>query len=158
MFARVNDKQLLEAIADMWSQAGIRAKVEMMEMARRQKMNNERAVPVNGLMLGNPQSTLLDADGSLWRLFHPNGFSGRYWTGSQPGHRFHDLMEQGRYSLDPKKRKELYTEATRMVHDEKPWLELFQEVVIYGVSKRMTFKPRSDYRLIVSEMTVGAAR
>jgi hypothetical protein len=45
-----------------------------------------------------------------------------------------------------------------MVHDEKPWLELFQEVVIYGVSKRMTFKPRSDYRLIVSEMTVGAAR
>jgi ABC-type transport system substrate-binding protein len=68
------------------------------------------------------------------------------------------IADVARYSLDPKKRKELYTEATRMVHDEKPWLELFQEVVIYGVSKRMTFKPRSDYRLIVSEMTVGAAR
>ena len=64
-------------------------------------------------------------------------------------------MEQARYSLDARKRKELYTEATRIIHDEKPWLELFQEVVIYGVSKRMAFKPRSDYRLIVSEMTVG---
>jgi peptide/nickel transport system substrate-binding protein len=154
----VNDKQLLEAIADMWSQAGIRARVEMMEMARRQKMLNERTIPPNGLLLGNPQSTLLDADGSLWRLFHPNGFAGRYWTGSQPGQRFHDLMEQARYSLDTRKRKEIYTEATRIVHDEKPWLELFQEVVIYGVSKRMTFRPRSDYRLIVSEMAVGAAR
>src|SRR5437762_5582304 len=40
----VNDKQLLEAIADMWSQAGIRTKITMMEMAQRQKMNNERAV------------------------------------------------------------------------------------------------------------------
>ena len=29
----VNDKQLLEALADMWSKVGIRAKVEMMEMA-----------------------------------------------------------------------------------------------------------------------------
>jgi hypothetical protein len=41
------------------------------------------------------------------------------------------------------------------MHDEKPWLELFQEIVIYGVSKRMTFKPRADYRLIVSEMTLA---
>jgi peptide/nickel transport system substrate-binding protein len=152
----VNDKQLLEVIADMWSQVGIRAKINMMEMAQRQKMNNERTVPPGGLMLINPQSTLLDADGSLWRLFHPNGFGGKYWVGTQPGQRFHDLMEGARYSLDGKKRKELYAEATRIIHDEKPWLELFQEVVIYGVAKRMAFKPRPDYRLLVSEMTVGA--
>ena len=151
----VNDKQLLEALADMWSKVGIRARIEMMEMAARQKMNNERTVPANGLMLINPQSTLLDADGSVWRLFHPNGFGGRYWIGSQPGQRFHDLMEQARYTLDPKKRRELYTEATRIIHEDKPWLELFQEVVIYGVAKRVIFKPRPDYRLIVAEMTSG---
>jgi peptide/nickel transport system substrate-binding protein len=151
----VNDKQLLEAIADMWSKVGVRARIEMMEMAARQKMNNERTVPPGGIMLINPQSTLLDADGSLWRLFHPNGFGGKYWVGSQPGQRFHDLMEQARFTLDQKKRKELYTEATRIIHEEKPWLELFQEVVIYGVSPRVAFKPRADYRLIVAEMTAG---
>ncbi len=151
----VNDKQLLEAIADMWSQVGIRARVEMMEMAARQKMNNERTTPPNGLLLINPQSTLLDADGSLWRLFHPNGFGGRFWTGSQPGQRFHEIMEQARYSLDPRKRKELYAEATRIIHEEKPWLELFQEVVVYGVAKRVSFRPRADYRLIVSEMSIA---
>ena len=63
-------------------------------------------------------------------------------------------MEQAQYSLDQKKRKELYTEATRIVHEEKPWLELFQEVVIYdGVSKPVNFKPRADFRLIAAEMT-----
>jgi ABC-type transport system substrate-binding protein len=61
-------------------------------------------------------------------------------------------METARYSLDQKKRKDFYVEATRVVHDEKPWLELFQESVIYGVSKRVTFKPRADFRLIVAEM------
>src|SRR3989442_890750 len=151
----VNDKVLLEAIADRWAKVGIRARVEMMEMAARQRMNNERTLPPNSLMLINPQSTLLDADGSLWRLFHPNGFSGKYWAGSQPGHRFHELMEEARYSLDPKKRKALYEEATQIIHEEKPWLELFQEVVVYGVAKRLQFKARPDYRLIVSEMTVG---
>ena len=151
----VNDKQLLEALADMWSRVGIRTKVQMMEMAQRQKINNERTLPPHGLLLINPQSTLLDADGSLWRLFHPTGFGGKYWSGNQPGQRFHELMEQARYSLDPKKRRTLYTEATQIIHEDKPWLELFQEVIVYGVSPRVSFKPRSDYRLIVGEMTLA---
>src|SRR2546425_7181404 len=89
---------------------------------------------------GDPAATMLpgdasvDADGSMWRILHPTGFAGKNWVGSQPGHRFHDLMEQARYTLDQEKRKELYTEATRIIHDEKPALERFQAVVIYGVS------------------------
>ncbi len=148
----VNDKFLLEAITDMWAKSGIRARIDIMEMGARQRMLNERTVPPNGLLLGNPQSTLLDADGSLWRLWHPNGFNGKYWAGSQPGQRFHDVMEQARYSLDPAKRRALYMEATQIIHDEKPWLELFQETIVYGVSRRVAFKPRADYRLIVAEM------
>src|SRR3989449_1654494 len=151
----VNDKALIETVVDMWNRVGIRGRIEMMEMGARQRMLNDRAVPPSGLLLGNPQSTLLDADGSLWRIFHPNGFNGKYWVGSQPGQRFHDLMEQARYSLDPKKRKALYAEATALIHEEKPWVELFQEVVVYGTSRRVAFEPRADYRLIVSEMQVS---
>jgi peptide/nickel transport system substrate-binding protein len=155
MGTMVNDKQLVEVIADMWSKVGIRAKVAMMEMGARQRMVNERALPAGGLLLINVQSTLLDADGSLWRILHPTGLGGRYWAGSQPGHRFHELMEQARYALDARKRKALYVEATQIVDDEKPWLELFQEVVVYGTSKRVTFRPRPDFRLIVAEMSLA---
>jgi peptide/nickel transport system substrate-binding protein len=150
----VNDKQLLEVISDMWSKVGIRAKVQMIEMSQRSKMNNERILPANSMLLTTPQSTLLDADGSVWRLIHPTGLWGKYWAGNQPGGRFFELMEQARTSLDPSKRKALYTEATQILHEEKPFLELFQEVLIYGTSKRVVFKPRPDYRLIVSEMTL----
>ncbi len=155
MGTMVNDKQLLEVIADMWAKVGIRARVAMMEMGARQRMVNERALPAGGLLLINVQSTLLDADGSLWRILHPTGLGGRYWAGSQPGHRFHEVMEQARYTLDPKKRKALYVEATQLFDDEKPWLELFQEVIVYGTSKRVTFRPRPDFRLIVAEMTIA---
>jgi peptide/nickel transport system substrate-binding protein len=149
----VNDKQLLEVIADMWSKVAIRAKVQMLEMAQRGKMNNERMLPPNSMLLTTPQSTLLDADGSVWRLLHPNGLWGKYWTGNQPGGRFYELMEQARTLLDQRKRQALYTEASLILHEEKPYLELFQEVLTYGTSKRVTFKPRPDYRMIVSEMT-----
>jgi len=151
----VNDKALIESVADMWAKVGIRAKVEMMEMGARQRMVNERALPPNGLLLINPQSTLLDADGSLWRLLHPTGLNGKYWASSQPGHRFHDLMEAARYTLDPARRKQLYAEATQLFHDETPWIQLFQEVVVYGTSKRVSFTVRPDYRLIVAEMSLA---
>lgn len=154
MGTMVNDKQLVEVIADMWGKVGIRAKVAMMEMGARQRMVNERALPPGGLLLINVQSTLLDADGSLWRILHPSGLGGRYWAGSQPGHRFHDLMEQARYTLDASKRKAFYAEATQIINDEKPWLELFQEVAVYGTSKRVTFRPRPDFRLIVADMSL----
>jgi ABC-type transport system substrate-binding protein len=61
-------------------------------------------------------------------------------------------MEQARYPLDQGKRRALYMEATQIIHDEKPWLELLQEVIVYGVSRRVAFKPGADYRLIVAEM------
>ena len=35
-------------MADMWSKVGVRARVEMMEMAQRQKMNNERTCRPTG--------------------------------------------------------------------------------------------------------------
>ena len=155
MGTMVNDKQLVEVIADMWAKVGIRAKVAMMEMGARQRMVNERALPPGGLLLINVQSTLLDADGSLWRILHPSRLGGRYWAGSQPGHRFHDLMEQARFTLDATKRKAYYAEATQIINDEKPWLELFQEVAVYGTSKRITFRPRPDFRLIVAEMSLN---
>ena len=79
----VNDKHLLEVMADMWAKVGIRAKVAMMEMAARQRMNNDRTVPPAGLLLVNPQSTLLYADGSVWRLFHPTASrEGTGWAAS----------------------------------------------------------------------------
>jgi ABC-type transport system substrate-binding protein len=65
-------------------------------------------------------------------------------------------MEQARYTLDIGKRKAHYAEATQIINDEKPWLELFQEVVVYGTSKRVAFRPRADFCLVVAEMSLAS--
>jgi len=103
----VNDKFLLETMADMWTKVGILAKIEMMEMGARQACST-----------------------------------------SVPSHRM-------ACSWATRSRRALYTEATQIIHDEKPRLELFQEVIVYGVSRLVSFKPRPDYRLIVSEMAAS---
>jgi hypothetical protein len=81
------------------------------------------------MLLGNPQSTLLDIDGAC------GGSSTervqREVLGGQPARtHFHDMMEQARYSLDQKKRKEIYLRRRARPRREA-WLELFQEYVIY---------------------------
>jgi hypothetical protein len=32
---------------------------------------------------------------------------------------------------------------------------LFREIIVYGTTKRMSFRPRPDFRLIVSGMTLA---
>ena len=68
---------------------------------------------------GDPAATMLPGDASVDELAafrHALGLDRalriQYWIGSQPGQRFHDLMEQARTWLDQKKRTQLYTEAT----------------------------------------------
>jgi ABC-type transport system substrate-binding protein len=149
----VNEKAPLEVIASMRSTVASAQGGDDGDGARA-RMLNDRAAWAQRHAAGN-LTTLLDADGSLWRIWHPNGFNGKYWIGSQPGQRFHDLMEEARYTLDPKKRKALYAEAIEIRNEEKPSLDLFQEMVVYGTSKRVSFKPRADYRLIVAEMALA---
>ena len=43
--------------------------------------------------------------------------------------------EQARRTLDQSRRRPLYAEATQIIHDERPWLELFQEVIVCGVAR-----------------------
>ncbi len=50
----VNDKFLLETIADMWAKVGIRARIDIMEMGARQRMLNERSVPAERPAPGQP--------------------------------------------------------------------------------------------------------
>jgi ABC-type transport system substrate-binding protein len=64
-------------------------------------------------------------------------------------------MDWARYTLDVRKLRWVYGEATRLVHEDKPWLELFQEVVIYGVSMRVSLEPRADDRLLASELALA---
>ena len=115
----------------MWAKVGIRAKVAMMEMggapAHGQRHGRCRRGACSWSTRSPPCSTPMEACGASSIRMGSAASTGRE---AQPGQRFHDLMEQARYLLDPKKRQAIYTEAMAIIDEEKPWLELFQEVVV----------------------------
>src|SRR2546426_1225653 len=60
------DKPMAEAIAAMWRDVGVNAKVEVLEYSVRAQKSRERAF--KGMWWSDPTSTLGDPDGMMWRL------------------------------------------------------------------------------------------
>jgi peptide/nickel transport system substrate-binding protein len=147
----IGDALVTEAVAEMLKQIGIDAKPTFLEIARRAEMLGKRAV--TGLLLANPGSTTFDADGIVWRLLHPDAIAGAYWPTGQKDTDFFKLMETARYTLDQEKRKALYFKAAEILHDDPPWLYLWQEFSLYGVSCKVAFQARIDTMMLPSTIS-----
>jgi peptide/nickel transport system substrate-binding protein len=142
-----NDVQIVAAAAEMLNKVGINAKAEVVDIQTRLEMI--KSPNVQGLVLANPQGTNFDVDGVLWRLLGPGGILAIHWQGSDPDHEFYKLMEEARYSMDPKKRQANYYRAAEIFAEELPWIPLFQDLATYGVSTKVKgFVPRSDWLVL----------
>jgi len=58
--------------------------------------------------------------------------------------------------LDPKARAEAYAELQRLVHDEVPWVFLWQQHDLYGVAGRVEWSPRADEKVWMYDAKVVA--
>jgi ABC-type transport system substrate-binding protein len=57
---------------------------------------------------------------------------------------FDDLVFQGRSTLDPKKRAEIYAKAQRMIHDDAAYLFKWGLRGVWGVSNRVDYDAPRD--------------
>ena len=57
--------------------------------------------------------------------------------------------------LDPKARAEAYAELQRLVHDEAPWVFLWQQHDLYGVAGRVEWSPRADEKVWMYDAKVA---
>jgi peptide/nickel transport system substrate-binding protein len=146
----LNDRQLTEAVAAMLGEAGIRAKVGVLEPAQRAQLLRTNTFP--GLLLADPASTTYDMDGVVWRLRGPGGIVHKIWPGNYEGTRFYALMEEARHTLDQEKRQRLYHEAAQIYHDEAVELFLFQGELIDAARGNLVYKARGDQRILVYDM------
>jgi len=63
------------------------------------------------------------------------------------------LMEQARAEMNADKRKQLYSQLLRLIHDDAPWLFGYQQMDIYGVSNRLKWTPRGDESIRLTEIS-----
>jgi peptide/nickel transport system substrate-binding protein len=82
-----------------------------------------------------------DADAVLEPFLHTKGTYGAW-------HQFHPdqnkLVEEGRSTLDPQKRKEAYSKLQHLVVDEAMDVSLFAPQDVYGINQNLNYKPRAD--------------
>jgi ABC-type transport system substrate-binding protein len=131
-----------EAIAAMWKDIGVNAKVEVIEYSVRAQKNREKSF--KGLWWSDPTSTLGDPDGMMWRLLGPGGTMD-YWRHA----RWDELGNAARFSVDDKFRGESYKEMTKIFLEHLPWLPVIQPYEDYGLQRYVEFTPNPNQQLDV---------
>lgn len=137
-----NDKPMSEAIQAMWLDAGINAKVEVIEYSVRAQKNRDRSF--KGVWWSDPTSTLGDPDGMMWRLLAPGGPQD-YWRHPK----FDELGEAARFSVDEKFRGQAYREMTAVFLEHFPWVPVIQPYEDYGLQKYVEWTPNPNQQFEV---------
>jgi peptide/nickel transport system substrate-binding protein len=137
-----NDKPMSEAIQAMWRDAGINAKVEVVEYSVRSQKNRDKSF--KGLWWSDPTSALSDPDGMMWRLLSPGGPQD-YWRNA----RFDEMGEAARLSVDEKFRGQAYKEMTKIFLEHLPWLPVIQPYEDYGLQKYVEWTPNPNQQFEV---------
>ena len=140
------DREVTEAIAGQLTAVGIKATVRAQEWTSYSGQVNRRALtPLYMLGWNVP---VADADAVYTALFESNAPLSTF-----KDEQLDKLIDQGRGELNVTKRKAIYKKIAQVVHEEAPWIFLFQYEDLYGASKRLVFQPRGDEYIRAYEMS-----
>jgi peptide/nickel transport system substrate-binding protein len=141
------DREIAEAIAGQMQAAGIQTTVRPQEwVSYSDQLNRRGLTPMYELGWNQPSS---DADGVITALFTSTAPLSCY---SNP--EIDKLADQARGELDVAKRKALYKQIATILHDEAPWIVMFEYEDLYATSKRLHWHPRGDEFIRAYEMSL----
>ena len=139
------DKQIAEAVAGQLQAVGINASVQTQEWTNYVgAISHKDLQPVYELGWGNDT---FDADGTLLPLF-TTSYPISTWGTPETDKEISDAV----FELDPKKRQATYDKILATIHEQAPWLFLFEYQDLYGINKRVDFQPRTDELMFVHDM------
>jgi len=148
----VRDKEVAEAVAGQLTKAGIKTTLRTFEFVN--YLNNmvyvHKAGPVWLIGWGTPT---IDAETVYVPLFR----SGNIFV-NWHNEDFNRMVDEAQTIMDEKKRLEQYHRLNRLWIEEAPAVPLYQQIDLYGASKRLTWKARSDERLKAIDMAIKEAK
>jgi peptide/nickel transport system substrate-binding protein len=142
------DKEVAEALAGQWAEAGIRVNLNVNEWSVQLTKYRAGTELEESHYMGWGTSTF-DADDVLF-----GGFANRPNKTAYENDEVTRLVLEARTNLDPSERERLYGEALRIIHEDVPWVSLFQQFDIYGVRADLTWEPRPDQKIEVRTISV----
>jgi peptide/nickel transport system substrate-binding protein len=144
----LKDREIVEAVAQMWSEAGLKVDVKIFEFNEYLKRLFDRNARPDAIFVSN-SNELMDADRPL----------SAYYSLSGPGSSNADAdmkadIDAARTETDTAKRAALYHKTVAHAREKAyfAWLVVLSD--LYGTSARLEWEPRTDAKLLVKEMTI----
>jgi peptide/nickel transport system substrate-binding protein len=144
----VRDKEVAEAITGQLTKVGIRATLRTHEWGT--YLNNmgyvHKAGPV--WLIGWGTATY-DAEPVYVPLLRSGKILSNYHNAD-----FDGMIDEAQTVMDPKRRYELYRKISRLLVDDAAAMPLYQQLDLYGATRRMTWKARGDEAIKGYDMAV----
>jgi peptide/nickel transport system substrate-binding protein len=144
----LKDREIVEAVGQMWTEAGLKVDVKIFEFSEYLKRLFDRNARTDAIFVSN-SNELMDADRPL----------SAYYSLSGPGSSNNDTamkadIDAARTETDPAKRAALYHKIVEHAREQAyfAWLVVLSD--LYGTSARLNWEPRTDAKLLVKEMTL----
>jgi peptide/nickel transport system substrate-binding protein len=144
----VRDKEVAEAVTGQLTKAGIRTQLKTYEFVN--YLNNlvyvHKPGPVWLIGWGTPT---VDAETVCGPLFRTGSNLGNYHNAD-----FDGMVDQAQTIMDEKQRLATYHRISKLWIDDTPAVPLYQLVDLYGASKRLIWKARSDELIKAYDMSL----
>jgi peptide/nickel transport system substrate-binding protein len=140
------DKEIAEALGGQWAKAGFKPRVQVAEWgAYFKRYLSKQFQDAYLLGLGGPMQ---DGD-ELYNLVSSKG-RGLYYKNEKVDL----LLDQGRSTMDPAKRRKVYSELARLMVEDATWVYLMQQVDIYASRDRLAWAPRPDQWMLFHDASL----
>ncbi|MCX7141049.1 MAG: ABC transporter substrate-binding protein [Proteobacteria bacterium] len=140
----VNDDQILQAVAQMLTRAGIQTKVEAMPMnvylGRASKLEFSFAMLGWGASTGEASSPLR----SHLVTFSPAKGMGTFAWGRYSNPKVDQLLEQALATVDDAKREKLLQDGIRVAMNEQGIIAIHHQISTWATRKGVSYTPRTD--------------
>jgi peptide/nickel transport system substrate-binding protein len=144
----VRDKEVAEAVTGQLTKAGIRTQLKTYEFVS--YLNTlvyvHKPGPVWLIGWGTPT---VDAETVYGPLFRTGSNLGNYHNAD-----FDGMVDQAQTQMDEKQRLATYHRINRLWIDDMPAVPLYQQLDLYGASKRLNWKARSDELIKAYDMSL----
>jgi len=138
-----NGREAAEVIVEMWRQAGINSKLELIENAQKSAAIAQNTRHVSSW---SATSGTGDPDGYLWRNWGPdNGQQKNGWWAKDSAAQFTQLGREARSTIDTQRRFDLYQQMLDQWDDEAPGTTLYAPKETYALRNTIDWTPYPLY-------------